>query len=68
MQKLMIPPAKRGLHLALSEGCGLWKPISNPKGRPEKSAPQVNSTVDDLPLGAAANHVETVAAPPRVKP
>lgn len=68
MMKPMISPAKGGLHPALSEGCGLWKPISVPVGSQGKPPHPVSGAMDNLPLGDSVADVEIVASPPRVKP
>ena len=68
MMKPMIPTAKGGLHPALFDGCGLWKPISVPAGNPEKATHPVNGVMDSLPLGDSVAYVGLAATSAKAKP
>ena len=68
MMKPMIPPVRGGVHLALFEGCGLWKPVLVATGIPEKLLLPVDGVTDALLPGEPVAHVVSAGSSSENKP
>lgn len=53
MMKPMTPPIRGGVHLALSEGCGLWKPVLAPAEKTEKPTRSADCVTEGVTDGGA---------------